>query len=85
MCRICGLFNVGSGESVSASILKKYGGYPSCASGPGRYDEGFFSMGPWAWHRRLSIIDVKAGFQPCNDEDQSIWVVFNGKFITLVN
>ena len=29
--------------------------------------------------RRLSIIDVEGGHQPMSNEDQSIWVVFNGE------
>jgi asparagine synthase (glutamine-hydrolysing) len=30
-------------------------------------------------HRRLSIVDLKTGQQPLSNEDQSIWVVFNGE------
>jgi asparagine synthase (glutamine-hydrolysing) len=30
-------------------------------------------------HRRLSIIDLKTGQQPLSNEDQSIWVIFNGE------
>jgi len=29
--------------------------------------------------RRLSIIDVKTGHQPISNEDESIWIVFNGE------
>ena len=32
--------------------------------------------------RRLSIIDLKTGHQPLSNEDQSIWVVFNGEIYT---
>ncbi|MCQ9208240.1 MAG: asparagine synthase (glutamine-hydrolyzing) [Omnitrophica bacterium] len=30
-------------------------------------------------HRRLSIIDLKTGHQPMSNEDDSIWIVFNGE------
>ena len=30
-------------------------------------------------HRRLSIIDIEGGHQPMANEDQSVWVVFNGE------
>jgi asparagine synthase (glutamine-hydrolysing) len=30
-------------------------------------------------HRRLSIIDVAGGHQPLANEDESIWIVFNGE------
>jgi asparagine synthase (glutamine-hydrolysing) len=30
-------------------------------------------------HRRLSIVDLAAGHQPLSNEDESIWIVFNGE------
>ena len=30
-------------------------------------------------HRRLSIVDLKTGQQPLSNEDESIWVIFNGE------
>src|SRR5205814_2342579 len=30
-------------------------------------------------HRRLSIIDLATGDQPLSNEDQTIWVIFNGE------
>src|SRR4030042_4854806 len=40
-------------------------------------DEGssFFFFG----HRRLSIIDLGSGHQPLSNEDETVWVVFNGE------
>ena len=30
-------------------------------------------------HRRLSIVDLAAGHQPLANEDESIWIIFNGE------
>lgn len=43
-------------------------------------DEGFFiERNVGLAMRRLSIIDVKAGHQPLSNEDESLWIVFNGE------
>jgi len=43
-------------------------------------DEGSFVQGPVGLGmRRLSIIDLGGGHQPIHNEDQSIWVVYNGE------
>ena len=43
-------------------------------------DQGFFTAGPVAMGmRRLSIIDLAGGHQPMANEDESVWVIFNGE------
>jgi asparagine synthase (glutamine-hydrolysing) len=43
-------------------------------------DEGFHFDGPLGLgFRRLSIIDIQGGHQPMADQDESVWVVFNGE------
>jgi asparagine synthase (glutamine-hydrolysing) len=43
-------------------------------------DEGIYTRGrAGLGMRRLSIIDVDGGHQPIHNEDQSVWVVFNGE------
>jgi len=43
-------------------------------------DEGYHVEGGCAiGMRRLSIIDLSTGHQPMGNEDQSVWVVFNGE------
>ncbi|HEV3512108.1 MAG TPA: asparagine synthase (glutamine-hydrolyzing) [Candidatus Sulfotelmatobacter sp.] len=43
-------------------------------------DEGIYACGPAGLGmRRLSVIDVSGGRQPIHNEDQKIWVVFNGE------
>jgi len=43
--------------------------------GRGTYIDGPVGLG----HRRLSIIDLEGGKQPCCNEDGSIWITFNGE------
>jgi asparagine synthase (glutamine-hydrolysing) len=41
---------------------------------------GLWSQGPVGLaHRRLAIVDVAGGHQPMANEDESIWIVFNGE------
>jgi asparagine synthase (glutamine-hydrolysing) len=43
-------------------------------------DEGVYARGPIGLGmRRLSIIDLSGGKQPIHNEDQTIWIVFNGE------
>lgn len=48
--------------------------------GEGIQDIGNVTFG----HRRLSIIDLATGAQPLSNEDQSIWVTFNGEIFNYV-
>jgi len=42
--------------------------------------QGIFTRGPVGLgHRRLSIIDLEGGRQPMSNEDDSIWITFNGE------
>lgn len=72
MCGICGF----TGPS-DVKVLKRMA---DTIAHRGPDDEGFFSDGKInLGNRRLSIIDVKTGRQPIHNEDQSIWLVFNGE------
>jgi asparagine synthase (glutamine-hydrolysing) len=43
-------------------------------------DEGFHTDPPaFLGHRRLSIIDLSTGHQPLANEDESIWIAYNGE------
>lgn len=43
-------------------------------------DEGIYAQGSVGLGmRRLSIIDLSGGHQPIHNEDQTVWVVFNGE------
>ncbi len=43
-------------------------------------DEGvYLDGGVGLGHRRLSIVDLEGGYQPMANEDDSVWIVFNGE------
>src|SRR5437588_11897256 len=43
-------------------------------------DEGYFASGPVGFgFRRLSIIDLNTGHQPLSNEDETVWIEFNGE------
>jgi len=75
MCGIAGFFL--RGKPAELSDVQRM-----CAAirhrGPD--DEGFHLDGGCAiGMRRLSIIDLHSGHQPIANEDQSVWIVFNGE------
>jgi asparagine synthase (glutamine-hydrolysing) len=43
-------------------------------------DQGYHFAGPLGLgFRRLSIIDLEGGHQPMSDQEESVWVIFNGE------
>ena len=47
----------------------------------GEYIRPLDEKGPFVFfgHRRLSIIDLSGGHQPLSNEDETVWVIFNGE------
>jgi asparagine synthase (glutamine-hydrolysing) len=47
----------------------------------GEYIRSLDKEGPFVFlgHRRLSIIDLAGGHQPLSNEDETVWVIFNGE------
>lgn len=77
MCGICGTISIKSDHLPSMSILKRM-----CRTlrhrGPD--DEGYYQdQQANLAMRRLSIIDLETGHQPMTNEDQTVWLVFNGE------
>lgn len=76
MCGITGRFNFTS-EPVSDSLVRSMG---DAIAHRGPDDWGAYERGPVGLgHRRLSIIDLQGGHQPISNEDETIWIVFNGE------
>jgi asparagine synthase (glutamine-hydrolysing) len=77
MCGIAGIYNYKTLEPVSERLLKSMN---DSLAHRGPDAEGFYQSGPIGLgHRRLSIIDLDAGHQPMTNEDETVWVVFNGE------
>ena len=77
MCGICGIYEAGSEAIVQRATLKAMADQ---LRHRGPDDEGFYACGGVGLaHRRLSIIDLAGGHQPLSNEDDSIWIVFNGE------
>jgi asparagine synthase (glutamine-hydrolysing) len=78
MCGICGRYNY-KDPSRSADI-NEIRRMADTMIHRGPDDEGYFTSGPVGLgFRRLSIIDLAGGHQPMSDQQESVWVVFNGE------
>jgi asparagine synthase (glutamine-hydrolysing) len=76
MCGICGVFETGD-QIVHQSTLKAMA---DTIRHRGPDDDGFYVCGGVGLaHRRLSIIDLEGGHQPLANEDETVWIVFNGE------
>lgn len=77
MCGICGQYNFGEPAPVAYADIKAM---MDSIAHRGPDDEGHHIDGPLGLgFRRLSIIDLSGGHQPMSDQDESVWVVFNGE------
>lgn len=77
MCGICGQYNFERNELVEQETIRRMAG-SIVHRGPD--DEGFFLDGSLGFgFRRLSIIDLGGGHQPMSDQEESVWVIFNGE------
>ena len=77
MCGICGMVNRRSSAPIDAEALKQMV-WALRHRGPdeqGIYVDECAGLG----HARLSIVDLAGGAQPMANEDQSLWIVFNGE------
>jgi len=76
MCGITGYVTV-SPSSDPASVLERM---TDSIRHRGPDDFGYY-RDPWAslGFRRLAIIDVAGGHQPMTNEDESLWLVYNGE------
>ncbi|HEX6802710.1 MAG TPA: asparagine synthase (glutamine-hydrolyzing) [Terriglobales bacterium] len=77
MCGIAGIVGLNRDSQANAAVLRRMCGVMS-HRGPddeGVYTEGRVGIGM----RRLSIVDLATGHQPLSNEDDSLWIVFNGE------
>ncbi|PYN71011.1 MAG: asparagine synthase (glutamine-hydrolyzing) [Candidatus Rokuibacteriota bacterium] len=77
MCGIAGIVKFDPRETVDEARLKRM---RDVLRHRGPDGEGLLLDGPVGLgHRRLSIIDVAGGHQPMANEDETIWIVYNGE------
>lgn len=82
MCGICGIVDYNRNIEAGEDILRRMA---TTMVHRGPDDEGFYinkKTDPYIMlgHRRLKIIDLSSsGHQPMSNEDDSIWLVFNGE------
>jgi asparagine synthase (glutamine-hydrolysing) len=77
MCGICGKLEFDREARVSPGLVKRMA---DAIIHRGPDDEGFYVRGQVGLgFRRLSIIDLSGGHQPLSNEDESIWIIFNGE------
>ena len=78
MCGIVGIHSVREPRAIDRNLL---GAMSESITHRGPNSDGFHleegrvGLGM----RRLSIIDVEGGTQPITNEDETVWIVFNGE------
>jgi asparagine synthase (glutamine-hydrolysing) len=77
MCAIAGILKFDVRERVERSRLVRMADVQQHRGpdGAGLWLDGAVGLA----HRRLAIIDVAGGHQPMSNEDDSVWIVFNGE------
>jgi asparagine synthase (glutamine-hydrolysing) len=77
VCGICGKLNFDTEKSVSPGLIKAMA---DTIVHRGPDDDGYHISGPVGLgFRRLSIIDLNTGHQPLSNENDTVWIVFNGE------
>jgi asparagine synthase (glutamine-hydrolysing) len=77
MCGIAGILRTDGREVVDAGRLERM---RDVLRHRGPDGQGLFVDGPVGLvHRRLAIVDVAGGHQPMANEDESVWITFNGE------
>src|SRR3954470_19362765 len=82
MCGIAGMFDRSGREAVAESDMRQMLGMLR-HRGPDEFGillDGEVGLGS----ARLSIIDLSGGSQPITNEDETLWVVFNGEIFNYI-
>ena len=82
MCGIAGAVWTANSDGISQSVLDRMTDILQHRGPDGRgtyFDNAPDGLGVALGHRRLSIIDLAAGSQPLSNEDDSVWITFNGE------
>jgi asparagine synthase (glutamine-hydrolysing) len=88
MCGITGAIWTDPAQAVDAALLARMTDVlrHRGPDGAGHYQADYFLRPPYEQmpgialgHRRLAVIDLATGSQPLANEDESVWIVFNGE------
>ena len=82
MCGIAGIVDLRGGSAPTVEALGRMMGAMT-HRGPDEFGR-FHDRHAGLAHARLSIIDLASGQQPMANEDESIWIVFNGEIFNYV-
>lgn len=78
MCGIAGVFSSRPGADVTGCLEDLT--HHLAHRGPDGAGYQYFRGRAWGFgHRRLSIVDIETGAQPMANEDETVWIVFNGE------
>jgi asparagine synthase (glutamine-hydrolysing) len=82
MCGIAGILNLSSAPPPARAELAAMIGTlrHRGPDGYGYHTDASLGLA----HARLSIIDLESGWQPIHNEDESVWVVFNGEIFNYI-
>ena len=82
MCGIAGIFNIASKPKPTQDVLEEMISriHHRGPDGYGYYTDSDIGLA----HARLSIIDIAGGKQPIHNEDETVWVVFNGEIFNYI-
>jgi asparagine synthase (glutamine-hydrolysing) len=89
MCGIFGFLTYEKADVPAVDLLRRMR-ETMTHRGPddkGEYIRPFDAEGPFVFfgHRRLSIIDLEGGHQPLSNEDETVWVLFNGEIYNFLD
>lgn len=82
MCGIAGIINLRHNTAINDAVLSDMASimYHRGPDGTGIYNDKQVGLA----HARLSIIDINGGNQPIHNEDNNVWVVFNGEIFNYI-
>src|SRR5512138_3796597 len=82
MCGIAGIFNLAGKDVIDENNLRQMLGMLR-HRGPDQYGI-YLDRHVGLGSARLSIIDLGGGQQPISNEDETLWIVFNGEIFNYV-
>lgn len=82
MCGIAGVLNLREPRPIDETLLMRMNGILK-HRGP---DESGIYVDRWVGlaHARLSVVGLESGTQPISNEDETLWIVFNGEIFNHV-